>query len=271
MASIFSSITSPDWIGVWFFVEFVSIIVIAAGCAGELHAELHKFKDRVKTSPASERLTAKLSGEQIKERWKLFWAGIVVLGLSVELIAFGLSYLASTNEIEGLRKSNLELQIKLQPRTISKKSMDDFILLTEKMQKIPIKIAFVVGRSETVNFANQLRQMFTQAHFDTPTNSGPWGINTDRSAWRHEIIGDTNWTDVIFVINGTNDIGPILKIRVEKINGFSRPVWPETNNYVFVGALKDMFQQIGISCDWHHDTLSVGPGEFELVVMDKAN
>ena len=85
------------------------------------------------------------------------------------------------------------------------------------------------------------------------------------------MIGDTNWTDVIFVTHGTNGSIPGVKFHVENINDFSRPVWPETDNYVFVGALKMVFQQIGISCNWHFDTELVGPGEFELVVMDKAN
>src|ERR1700690_3809814 len=114
MVSLFTSITSPSWLWIWFLIEFISIVVIAIGCAGEAWAEIHKFSDKVKNSPNSERLGKKRTSEQRKNWWKFFFGWVVVGGLAIELIAFSCSFIASNREIEGLKGGNLRLSIELE-------------------------------------------------------------------------------------------------------------------------------------------------------------
>ncbi len=126
MASVLTIISSPSWLRVWEIVEAISIVVIGIGCAGEVWADHHKFADAF-SSPSPITYS--------KDKWRRIFGMMVVGGLVIELFAFGLSFLASNREIEGLHKANLELQAKLQPRIITKKQISDFIFLTEKISK----------------------------------------------------------------------------------------------------------------------------------------
>src|SRR5580692_2409538 len=113
LASIFSILASPPWWIFWEKVEFVSIVVIGLGCAGEAFAEHHKFKEGL-----SAMFIPSKSPQQILKR---VCGWMVVVGLGVELIAFGFSFVASNREIEGLRQKNNEIEARLAPRSISTK------------------------------------------------------------------------------------------------------------------------------------------------------
>ena len=82
----------------------------------------------------------------------MFFGVMVVMGLGVELIAFGLSYVAANKEI-------LELQAKLQPRTITEQQRTNFIALMSGYPKTHIKVFVGVEDYETDKFARRIRQM----------------------------------------------------------------------------------------------------------------
>src|SRR5580700_6793477 len=97
MRVFFNEITSPSWLWIWDLLEFFSIIVVIVGCWGEGWAEHHNFSD-VFASPRPMMSS--------KEKWmRRFWA-MVVVGLGIEMFGFGLSFIASNREIEGLRSDN---------------------------------------------------------------------------------------------------------------------------------------------------------------------
>jgi hypothetical protein len=114
--------------------------------------------------------------ESKKEKWENFWEYVLIVGLGLELAVLP----HSVKEFEVLRKSNLELQSKLQPRTITLTQIKNFIFLTEKVTKtVPIKI--VVGHEgfDTETYAFQLRDMLNRAGFKTNDDAGLWGINRE--------------------------------------------------------------------------------------------
>jgi len=100
-AFIFSPLLSPALLPMWEGLEFASIIIVGIGCWGEVWAEHHKFSDDPNNI---------LPNDLINKKWiRVFWL-MVVWGLALELVAFGFAFIASNKEIEGLQKSNWEMQ-----------------------------------------------------------------------------------------------------------------------------------------------------------------
>ncbi|HEY5504340.1 MAG TPA: hypothetical protein VIK28_04210, partial [Sedimentisphaerales bacterium] len=171
-----------------------------------------------------------------------------------------------------LRSKNLELQKQLQPRTITLTQITNFIFLTEKIDKIPVKIEFAGGRNETANFAYQIRDMLNQAGFNPETNSGPWGINQDRTHITRNVgRSDTNWPSVLLYVYGTNDVFYPRNIHYEFTNGHSRPIVSGDDKETLGGAIMFAFKQIGISVAEECNGEIVKPGEFLFYIMDRAN
>jgi hypothetical protein len=94
MRAFFDTISSPSLLWFWELVEFLSIIVVIVGCWGEGWSDHHKFRDEF-ASP--------LPVHSIKDWWKRFFWKTVIMGLSIEFIAFVFSFIASNREIEGLK------------------------------------------------------------------------------------------------------------------------------------------------------------------------
>jgi hypothetical protein len=181
---------------------------------------------------------------------------------------------ASSNEVQvaELTSNNIALQLKLQPRVITLTQMTNFIFLTEKIPKIPIKIAYPYGRQETVNYACQIRDEFNQAGYFPETNSGVWGIDPDTSALiRRSKRADTNWPDVVFFVYGTNDTFTVQNFHYEFTNGFARPIVTETNKEMIGSAIMFALNQIGFKTEEASDLNWVKPGEIEFFIMDRAN
>src|ERR1017187_1270026 len=218
MASVLTIISSPSWLWVGEIVEAISIVVIGIGCAGEVWADHHKFADAF-SSPSPITYS--------KDKWRRIFGMMVVGGLVIELFAFGLSFLASNREIEGLHKANLELQAKLQPRIITKKQISDFIFLTEKIsKKMPIKIYACSEGDDTYQFARHIRSMFDKAGF--PRDSSRDGVAEDltENLITHvsREIGWTNeWPSVFLLRYGTNDLIYCFNDTPKEVtNGFIR-------------------------------------------------
>lgn len=101
LVSFFKTISSPDWLWFWEMVEFFSIIVIVLGCFGEGWAEHHKFSDAFASPKPAEYISDKVK--------RASWLAVVI-GLAIELVAFGFTFIASNREIEGLKSNNSALR-----------------------------------------------------------------------------------------------------------------------------------------------------------------
>ena len=110
--------------------------------------------------------------------------GFVLLffGLAIELIGSGTAEriqsrenasLEATNmlislRVEELRESNDELESKMHWRKITPEQIKDFIFLTEKLPKFPVKIMVQYGNNEAFQFASQIRLMLDAAGYKQP-------------------------------------------------------------------------------------------------------
>ncbi len=267
LASVWTAVISPSWLWVWEWVEFISIIVIGSGCWGEGWAEHHRFSDN---------LEKKLPASKVQSRWKVRFWKMVVGGLAIELIAFGLAFIASNREIEELHKSNLELQAKLNPRTITLEQITNFIYSTELIRKIPIKICIGQEGSDTETFAYDLREMFTLAKFPVDSSAGVWGITRDPNFISTRPIGYTNeYPDVWLVYYSTNNWEKEQKIPHRfhiKANYFPfstnmQPMVLENDPQELFDAIYFTLKQTHIKVETTPDTYWVKTnGEFALLV-----
>jgi hypothetical protein len=258
-ALVLTTLASPSWLSVWEWIEFISIIVIGAGCFGEGWAEHHNFSDTF-ASPKPV--------EYIKDKVKRWAWRMVVGGLAIEMVAFGFAFQASNNEI-------LALQAKLQPRTITPKQIKDFIFLTGKIGKqIPIKIHASSGGDDTMSFAIQLRYMLDRAGFkrDASENGVEINIAGNPITFIYRKVGQTGeWPSVIFDIYGTNEVTFFRSIPTETTNGFVRPIISEADPKTIYKAIDDCFRQIHIKTAWQQATNWMPPGECEIIITPKNN
>ena len=155
-------------------MESLSIIVIGVGCWGEGWVDHHHFKEGIKS--------ILYIGETKQKRWKEHFWKMVVIGLGVELIAFGVSFVSSNREIEGLRSANLELQTqvlrleeKTKERHITLQQRDTFKKLLEHSPKgfMPITTYITVGE-EASTYASEIKEMCSFAGYDTGTDIEVW-------------------------------------------------------------------------------------------------
>lgn len=168
--------------------------------------------------------------------------------------------------------NNLVLQKELQPRIISLEQITNFIFLTEKIPKIPVKISFPLGQTETGNFAYQLRQMLNEAHFPPPTNSAVWGMDpiADYMSYRTK-TADTYWPSVVLYVYGTNGNFNARNFSYESTNGYARPIISGSDNEEIASGIMFALKQIGISIEEDSSSLFASPSNFVLFANDKAN
>lgn len=175
-----------------------------------------------------------------------------------------------------LESANLKLQKELQPRTITIEQITNFIFLTEKVPKIPIKIAFATGRNETANYAYQIREMFNRAGFPADSNAPMWGLFPDSIHITRKLYpqdATSGWPDISLYIWGTNQTYSVQNFNFEETNEFTRPaIVGETNKETIGWAILFSLKKIGIQTMGNADS-SIVPtqGDIELYVMDKAN
>lgn len=170
-----------------------------------------------------------------------------------------------------LRSNVAALEIKQQPRKITPTQVTNFIFLTERVAKIPIKICIGQEGEDTETYALQIRDMFNRAGFQTDPNAGAGGITRDPKLVMPRPIGATDeWPSIVFVRYGTNDNrGGQITIPsppCEQTNGFNRPIIAENDTNKIFAALVLNFQQIGIFGLMIDSTNWVKPGEFAFLI-----
>jgi hypothetical protein len=172
--------------------------------------------------------------------------------------------------VEELRKKNDEFEAKAKDRRITMEQMNNFIFLTEKIRKIPIKICIFAEGRDTETFAKDLREMFTNARFETNSDAGVWGINREPTKIAATKFGVTNEPkSLVFFSYSTNEIVNINGYALEKTNGFERPIITEYNEETIYHGIEDCLQQIGITTDWESDPFFVERGKCEIVIRVK--
>ena len=167
--SAYNTLSAPSLLWFWEWLEFVSILVIGAGCAGEWYCDHHTFKGRVQSILSTERTT--------KQKWEWRFGLMVVLGLAVEGVGFTFGFLASNREIEGLRRVNSELQLKLQPRIITETQKVQFASLLENAPKHPINVNFISENGDSQNLARQIRDMLDRAKYFAETGPNNFSVS----------------------------------------------------------------------------------------------
>jgi hypothetical protein len=176
-------------------------------------------------------------------------------------------------KVEELRAKNDALEAKQRPRTINFQQITNFIFLTEKIAKFPVRVGVGESRDETFNYAWQIREMLNQAKYTTPdsdtnlafgTHYDPTAVTVSRG------VGDTNeWADVLFVSDNTNDFRVFRYSKIEKTNGFSRSSVPAEDTNNTYGAFINAFIQIGMKVDWKYKPEWVAPNHCEIYVKQK--
>jgi len=249
-------------------MEAASIIIVGIGCWGERWSEHHEFSVKSEILMPDE-YALKIQHRIRKKYERIFWL-MVVWGLALELIAFGFAFRASNNEI-------LELQAKLQPRSITDKQINDFIFLTEKIsKKIPIKIHASSDGDDTYGFSQYLRFMFDKAGFRRDSSLNGVEVDADISRYIHIFRGrdGTNgtveWPSVFISAHDTNDLAVTEKEMPKEItNGFFRPIVTEQNAMKVYVAIGDCLEQIGEKRMWITNSFLLSKGECEILVPQK--
>jgi hypothetical protein len=232
-----------DVIGAFFWIVLVVALAV-------------EFIGNVKAMQITDRENARLNSEAGQARKDA--------GEAIEQAALASLRTASveaTNLV--LRAKVVELELKLQPRRITMEQVRKFMFLTEKVEKVPIKILITAEGRDTETFAHDLREMFTYAGFRTNSDVGVFGVNRRPEVVSGMKFGITNeLPDVFFVMYDTGGVSIIKgSWRLERTNGLVRPIISETNELaVFIG-LSQCFDQIGVRSEWHGDDKMVTPGE----------
>lgn len=161
---------SPSRLPFWELSEGVGTIVVILGVAGEFVAEFTRF----------------LNGKAAKKKFEKCSVLVLIFGLAIELLAHSVTshisgvITAGLNEEAGnarkaageaieraeeLRKKNIELESKLQPRMITQEQREKFIDSLKSSPKGPIRIQYGNPNNETWIFIFQLRGMLDEAGF----------------------------------------------------------------------------------------------------------
>jgi hypothetical protein len=230
-------------------MEAASIIIVGIGCWGEGWADRHNFNGPVRS--------ILFAGETLKHKWeRRFWL-MVVWGLALELVAFSFAFTASNNEI-------LDLQAKLQPRTIKQKQADDFIKFTRNVQfKIPISLC--VGRlydDETWNYCRQIDEMLGLAGFQQ--FQFPVGIEVKTNLHISKHIGQSGVRDVWIFDGNQKNTSEV----------FYDDISPQSNPELFGNTISGQYAEIAVavkqmSVAWVKSTNEIFKGDITIYVPPK--
>jgi hypothetical protein len=267
-------IASPSF---WVFlvVNVFGGSVVALGLWGEGHAERKVFPE----IPGD--LVPHLTESKERKRCKRFFERLVLFGVVFEVIAAVVTTVVSSIEVaqlnreaadtraeaEQLRKANIELNARLNPRRITAEQLNNFKFLTEDIPKIPIKIA-TVSASEPMTFAHDLREMFSFARFKTNTDVEADGMNSVAGI-PFSYFGWTNHQENVWIVNG-GKVGKIsYHIATVHTNGFDRPVVvpPDETNVYF--AISMCLKQIGIKTTYTAVPYVAEADKFAVFVVEK--
>jgi hypothetical protein len=199
--------------------------------------------------------------------------GLIFLGLVLELIALPISLYQSHAEIEGLINKNLELQLKLQPRTIRAQQVTNFIFLTKNIPKFPVRIGIEASYDEPMNYAWQIKKMLNDARFpipDSDTNFPFQIFNAENGVTISPVIGDTNeWQDLDFVSDNTNSFRVFSYTKVEHKNGLDQYTISSGDTNDIYGAFINAFIQDKMTVIWTYKPEWVSPNHCAIFILQK--
>jgi hypothetical protein len=221
----------PSWT---LAVEFFSITLVVMGLCVEIFATYEaslKAREKIKQLTAESKTASDNAASATKDAGDSKVLAAKIGTTNAQLVA-----------------TNLWLQAKLQPRIITMEQTTNFIFLTEKIQKFPIRVR--VASADVMGYAIQIRQMLNLAGYKVPdsdTNNN-YGIVFDPTTFSQPSKASES-LDVNFFSDITNGLGSHPFTR-EVTNGFSRPIilgeTAEDTNKTFA-ALGYIFNQIGIN------------------------
>ncbi|HAO78094.1 MAG TPA: hypothetical protein DCQ92_03780 [Verrucomicrobia subdivision 3 bacterium] len=150
-------------------------MIVILGVLGEFVAEFTKF----------------LNGKTAKKKFEKLSVLVLIFGLAIELLAHSTTSHISgiitaqlneeagkarkaagdaTERAEELRKKNIELETKLQPRRITTKQKEAFANYLKDFPKSPVKVFVGIKDSETKTYASQIRALLDEAGYGTGKN-----------------------------------------------------------------------------------------------------
>jgi hypothetical protein len=261
----------------WEMFSEIGFVLVIVGVAGEV-VELF------------ERLVRKKSTRINLAR--VFWA-IVVAGLGMEFLGSHnamriadaenarlhvVANLANERS-ESLSASNLvlqadvlKLQAKQKPRVITPTQVKDFIFLTERIPKVPVRVMTGNVNSEQFSFAQQIREMLNRAGFKTPDSDTnlAFQVYVDQRLVTYSFIGDTNeWQEIGLFIDTTNDPSNV-SIPIQSIDGFTRPVvLGNDTNQIYSALMFVLKYGMGMKIGWKYAPDWVSPNHCGLYIVPK--
>jgi len=240
----------------FFCLEHPGILIVVIAVAGEVICDWNRKKT-------------------LKERLKKIFGSLLVTGLLWEvaeavqsdkkaavalLEAKQASERAANTESNNLvlKKQLVALEQKMQPRTITPEQITNFIFLTAKIPKFPVRVATSSFHSESFAFATQIRNLLNKAGYITPASdtNESFGIHVDPTAFSY----DASETDVVrtldamlcFFTDNTNSL-ITFHAAAEETNNFKRLIIPKDDTNNTYAGLLHVFDQIG---------MTYGPGCF---------
>lgn len=303
MNLVLKLISSP-----WFWADVVLSVagglIVYWGLSVEKKAE--KFMPPADFRPDIFEDVIKLQKSELERGWRILMTGIVVevvaaLGISIisgleiadltdqasianddakkavkEAVAaklqigqIGITNAQLSLQIEALRSNNLALELKLQPRIITPTQITNFIFLTEKIPKFPIRVSVGDANNETFQFALQIRGLLNKAGYEVPDSdkNSLNGIFPIPNGVLWDDIFTDKWTDIAILVK--TNVSALVWFHSEKTNSFNRPT-PKTNESgeIYAGIFS-AFQQSGIETTAGFAPEWVGANEMSVFVRQR--
>ncbi|MGD1019993.1 MAG: hypothetical protein ABSA12_11840 [Verrucomicrobiia bacterium] len=225
-ASIVSFVSMLSFIPWWGWLDVVFTLSVLIGVS----LEVEWIQKRLTPERSSDLLPVSLRGTKLKKRGEV----LLILGLAGELacLPIGLWETSKVSErVEGLRKANDELRANQKPRRITDKQIRDFIFLTEKVPKIPIRVRLGLMDWETHSYATRFREMLDRARFLRPHNADRRGFeyHPDQTIVENQEEAERLGPEVkppclCFYVGSTNENEGVDLVSYETVNGVRRPV-----------------------------------------------
>ena len=259
--NLFWKLISSGWFWADVVLSVVGGVLVFWGLKLEKDAEPKENLDAFVDDIKCRKLRARLG-------WRLLMWGVaieVVAALGISVIS-GLENAEANLASEKLKQSNLELQIKLQPRTITEVQITNFIFLTERIPKIPVRVDVGNGvfSEETCNYAYQIRQLLNQVKYTVPDCDKiyPMGVFNDPT---RTFLSTDAPTDLVMFLDVTNLPFP----KSEVVNGIKRTVAINGDMLGAYAGLYFAFKDAGISIGWDSKPEWVGTNHCEIFVRQK--
>jgi hypothetical protein len=174
--------------------------------------------------------------------------------------------------------ANLVLQSEIQPRMITASQINRFIFLTEKINKISIKVSIGPVNGDNESYAYQIRGLLTSAKFKIETNSDYMGLARRDDHYTRPAGANGKISEVLLYSYSTNEWmeNPSLMTGwtpgENTTNGF-RPMPPrnDTDGYEAARtywAILYVFNELKIPTEVYGSP-NVKPGEFEFFILPR--